>query len=91
MKEEELKCTYRSPANFFSLMIAIVFLAGAIWATVKLRDSKMGVVIIAAFLCTMYFVLSMLSIGNWAIKLSVCATLLSWRSPMVNCSISLAK
>lgn len=57
MKNRELCCTYRSPLNVLSLIIAVAFFAGTLWATVKLQDIRPGVVTVAAFLCTMYLVL----------------------------------
>lgn len=54
MKNEELQCTYRSAINVVSLMIAIAFSVGTLWAAIELKDIRIGVVTVVAFLCAMY-------------------------------------
>ena len=54
MKNEELQCTYRSAINVVSLMIAIAFSVGTLWATAELKDIRIGGVTVVAFWCTMY-------------------------------------
>lgn len=67
MKNKELHCTYRSPLNVLSLVIAVAFFAGMLWTTVKLQDIRPGVVTVVAFLCTIYL---MLRIANQRVVLT---------------------
>ncbi len=61
MKNEGLQCTYRSAVNILPLVTALAFLAATLYATVRLKDIRLAIVAVIAFLCTMYLGLRILN------------------------------